>query len=250
MNNSANRLVLDLETKRSFDEVGGAHNKAKLGVSVVGVYFYEGDRFAAYREEHFAELETALRGVEQIVGFNLIGFDWPVLAAELGDWVYDLPTLDLMVEAQKALGRRISLDSLAQATLGTGKLGSGLDALEYYRAGDWARLERYCLEDVKLTRDLYEYAKQHGQLLFQKGPRRAPVPMSFAESPFGATFRHAAQSRSSVRMVYGGKERLVDVSKFDGAYIRGFCHLRQKVLTFRLDKVEDAEEVASSTPLF
>ena len=155
-----------------------------------------------------------------------------------------------MVEAQKALKRRISLDSLAQATLGSGKLGSGLDALEYYRAGDWERLERYCLEDVKLTRDLYEYAEKNGQLLYQKGPRRAPVPMSFAEGPFGATFKHAALNRSSVRMVYGGKERLVDVNKFDGAYIRGFCHLRQKVLTFRLDKVEEAEGVASSSPLF
>ncbi len=250
VNDPVKRLVLDLETKRSFDEVGGAHNKAKLGVSVVGVYFYEGDRFAAYREDRFGELEEVLREAEQIVGFNLIGFDWPVLASELGDWVYDLPTLDLMVEAQKALGRRISLDSLAQATLGSGKLGSGLDALEYYRDGDWARLERYCLEDVKLTRDLYEYAKANGQLLYQKGPRRAPVPMSFAESPFGAVFKHAALNRSSVRMVYGGKERLVDVNKFDGAYIRGFCHLRQKVLTFRLDKVEAAEEVASSSPLF
>ena len=72
-----NRLVLDLETKRSFDEVGGAHNKAKLGVSVVGVYFYEGDRFDAYREDRFKELEEVLKAAEQIVGFNLIGFDWP-----------------------------------------------------------------------------------------------------------------------------------------------------------------------------
>ena len=250
MSDPTKRLVLDLETKRSFDEVGGAHNKAQLGVSVVGVYSYEDDRFAAYREDRFGELEEVLQKAEQIIGFNLIGFDWPVLAAELGDWVSDLPTLDLMVEAQKALNRRISLDSLAQATLGSGKLGSGLDALEYYRAGDWERLERYCLEDVKLTRDLYEYAKKNGQLLFQKGPRRAPVPMSFAESPFGAVFKHAALNRSSVRMVYGGKERLVDVNKFDGAYIRGFCHRRQKVLTFRLDKVEEAEGVASSSPLF
>ena len=250
MSKQVKRLVLDLETKRSFDEVGGAHNKAQLGVSVVGVYHYEGDRFVAYREDRFGELETVLKEAEQVVGFNLIGFDWPVLAAELGDWVSDLPTLDLMLEAQKALNRRISLDSLAQATLGQGKLGSGLDALEYYRAGDWDKLERYCLEDVKLTRDLYEYAKANGQLLYQKGPRRAPVPMSFAESPFGSVFKHAALNRSSVRMVYGGKERLVDVNKFDGAYIRGFCHLRQKVLTFRLDKVEDAEGVASSSPLF
>ena len=85
----------------------------------------------------------------------------------------------------------------AQATLGAAKLGSGLDALEYYRAGDWDRLERYCLEDVKLTRDLYEYARKYGQLFFQKGPRRAPVPMSFAVSPFAPLLRAQAWRANS-----------------------------------------------------
>lgn len=243
-------FVLDLETERSFDEVGGAHNRAQLGVSVVGVYDYDGDRFLSYRKADFGALEAVLRSAEQIVGFNLIGFDWPVLAAELGDWVLTLPTLDLMVKAQKTLGRRISLDALAQATLGSNKLGSGLDALAYYRAGDWERLERYCLEDVKLTRDLYEYARKHGQLLYQKGPRRAPIPMSFAENPLAPLFRQALLSRSQVQLSYGGKTRLLDVTSFDGAYIRGFCHLRQKQLTFRLDRVETASLVASSAPLF
>ena len=244
------RLVVDLETKRSFDEVGGADNRAALGISVVGVYDYAEDRFLAFREDGFGALTELLRGADEVVGFNLIGFDWPVLAAELGGWVTELPTLDLMTEAQKALGRRVSLDALAQATLGGGKSGSGLDALAYYRAGDWERLERYCLDDVKLTRDLYEYARKHGQLFYQKGPRRAPIPMSFAEHPLAPLFREVAKERASVQMRYGGKVRLVDVTSFDGAYVRGFCHLRQKQLTFRLDKVEEAVKVASSTPLF
>jgi hypothetical protein len=243
-------IVLDLETKRSFDDVGGAHNKAKLGVSVVGIYHYDGDRFVCYRDTAFDELTRVLKEAELIIGFNLIGFDWPVLSAELGDWVYDLPTLDLMIEAQRGVGHRVSLDSLAKTTLGGGKLASGLDALEYYRAGDWVRLERYCLEDVKLTRDLYEYAKEHGHLLYQRGNRRGIVPMSFGESPYKALFTDAARDRASVRMSYGGKERLVDVYTFDGAYIRGFCHLRKEELTFRVDRVESAERVASSQPLF
>lgn len=244
------RLVLDLESQRSFDEVGGAHNKAQLGVSVVGVYHYQGDRFEAYREDRLGDLAEALKAADEIIGFNLIGFDWQVLATELGEWVTQLPTLDLMLEAQKALGHRVSLDSLAEATLGMTKLGSGLDALAHYRAGEWEKLERYCLEDVKLTRDLYEYAKKNGHLYFRKGSRRALIPMSFAESPFTALFRDASRHKKSVKMLYGGKERLVDVAFFDGVHIRGFCHLRQKQLTFRLDRVEEAEAVASSQPLF
>ncbi|MDZ7704600.1 MAG: ribonuclease H-like domain-containing protein [Trueperaceae bacterium] len=244
------RLVLDLETKRSFNEVGGARNTAALGVSVVGVYVYDTDSFEAFREGELGGLEPLLRGADEIIGFNLIGFDWPVLAAEMGDWVRDLPTLDLMFEAQKALGHRVSLDSIAQATLGAAKLGSGLDALEYYAQGDWAKLERYCLEDVKLTRDIYEYAKANHHLYFQKGSRRAPIPMSFTESPWKPVFTRAARERGSVRIVYKGKERVVDVTSFDGLYIKGFDHLRQADRTFRLDSVDKAEPVASSRPLF
>lgn len=244
------QLVLDLETKRSFDEVGGAHNKAQLGVSLVGVYDYEDDRFLTFREENFADLETLLKSADEIIGFNLIGFDWPVLASELGDWVLDLPTLDLMLEVQKGINRRVSLDALAKETLGMSKLGSGLDALEYYRVGDWDKLERYCIEDVKLTRDLYEYAKKNGNLLFSKGQRRSVIPMSFSKSPHAKLFEDAAARKGSVKMYYGAKERLIDVHRFDGVYIRAFCHLRNEELTFRVDRVEAAEAVASSTPLF
>ncbi len=244
------KLVLDLETKRSFTEVGGSHNKHLLGVSVVGVYHYNEDKFIAYREENFAKLGKELKAAELTIGFNLIGFDWPVLAAELGNWVRELPTLDLMFEAQKALGHRISLDALAQATLGMNKIGSGLDALYYYAEGDWEKLERYCLEDVKITRDLYEYAKANHVLYYQKGKRRAPIPMSFTINPFAETFKKVSDDRGSVKMVYGSKERLVDVHAFDGLYIKGYCHLRREVLTFRLDRVEKVEIVSSSIPLF
>ncbi len=250
MSAGPNKLVLDLETRRSFDEVGGADHKDQLGVSVVGVYDYLEDKFSTFREGAFAELEILLKRAEIIVGFNLVDFDWPVLAADLGDWVRDLPTLDLMVEVQKGVKQRVSLNALAKTTLGMSKLGSGLDALEYYRAGDWTRLERYCLEDVKLTRDLYEYARTNGHLLFQKGAKRGLIPMSFAESPFTKLFKAAAQRKESVKMFYGAKERLVDVYRFDGVYIRGYCHLRKEERTFRLDRVEDAETVASSAPLF
>ena len=244
------RLVLDLETKRSFAEVGGSHNKHLLGVSVAGVYHYAEDKFVAYREEDFTALEKALQEAELIIGFNLIGFDWPVLAAELGDWVRELPTLDLMFEAQKVLGHRISLDALAQATLGMNKLGSGLDALYYYAEGDWEKLERYCLEDVKITRDLYEYAKTNNVLYYQKGKRRAPIPINFTASPFFEVLEKANAEKGSVKMVYGSKERLVDIQAFDGIYIKGYCHLRREVLTFRLDRVEKVEAVSSSIPLF
>ena len=41
------RLVLDIETQREFSEVEGRKPEL-LGVSVVGIYRYQADRYEAY----------------------------------------------------------------------------------------------------------------------------------------------------------------------------------------------------------
>ena len=173
-------VVLDLETKRGPDEVrGGWKNARSMGASVVGVYHYHGRRFESYRSDQpgrFDELATSLQAADLVIGFNLIGFDLQVLAGALrGDWVTELPALDLLVLVQEALGHRLRLDDLAHATLGREKSGHGKEALELYRRGDWQRLERYCLEDVRITRDLYEFAKRRGFLRYYRRGRRVKV---------------------------------------------------------------------------
>ena len=45
-----NDYVIDLETKYSFDEVGGRENFAALGVSYIGLYSYAEDNFFGFRE--------------------------------------------------------------------------------------------------------------------------------------------------------------------------------------------------------
>jgi DEAD/DEAH box helicase domain-containing protein len=91
-----------------------------------------------------------------------------------------LPSLDLLAEIEKRLGFRIKLDDVAQATLGVGKSGHGLMAVEYWRKGELDKLRDYCLQDVRVTRDVYEYALEHGQVSFldRMGQKQAcPLPI-------------------------------------------------------------------------
>jgi len=77
-----------------------------------------------------------------------------------------LPTVDLFDHVQRQLGFRPKLDDLAAATLGRRKSGDGLEAIRLYRAGEWDALARYCLDDVRITRDLYEHGYTRGQVKF------------------------------------------------------------------------------------
>lgn len=153
------QVVLDLETQKIFDEIGG-RNPADLGVSVVGAYFYETDEYVCYEEARIPELEQRLSKASRVIGFNIRRFDFPALQPYLKHLdLAQLPMLDLLEELEKILGHRVSLQSLCTATLNRGKSGSGLDAIHYFRSGEIEKLKKYCLDDVRLTKEIYEFGK-------------------------------------------------------------------------------------------
>jgi DEAD/DEAH box helicase domain-containing protein len=54
------------------------------------------------------------------------------------------------------------LSRLAEANLGEAKEQHGLEAIQLYREGKMDELKKYCLNDVRLTKEIYDlYVKQH-----------------------------------------------------------------------------------------
>jgi DEAD/DEAH box helicase domain-containing protein len=158
-------MVLDLETQRSFKDVGKSKLE-KLRVSVVGVYDYLTGDYSTYEEKEIMGLEKRLRDVGLLIGFNIRRFDLPVLAPYLFMPVESLPVLDLLDDIEKARGHRASLESIAAPTIGQHKSGTGADALVLFKENKMDELKRYCLDDVRLTKDVYEYGCREGKIFF------------------------------------------------------------------------------------
>ncbi|MEK7068616.1 MAG: hypothetical protein AAB964_02265, partial [Patescibacteria group bacterium] len=78
-----------------------------------------------------------------------------------------IKSIDLLKEVRNVLGRRLKLDNLAGATLGTNKSGTGLEAVEWWHQGLVDKVRQYCMDDVRITDDLYTYAKKHGKLKYK-----------------------------------------------------------------------------------
>jgi DEAD/DEAH box helicase domain-containing protein len=154
-------VVFDLETQRSFAEVGGRSQFHRLGVSVGVAYRYDLNEFLVVNEETISELVTLLLEASLVVGYNIRGFDYEVLRAYTEENLQKLPTLDLMFDLEERLGFRPKLDSVVSATLGEGKIADGLQALEWWRLGEIDKIIEYCQEDVRVTRDLYDFGKRH-----------------------------------------------------------------------------------------
>lgn len=154
-------VVFDLETQRSFAEVGGRTQFARLGVSVGVAYRYDRDEFLVVTEGRVEELISLLLEADLVVGYNVRGFDYEVLRAYTDTDLQRLPTLDLMLDLEQRLGFRPKLESVAAPTLGVGKSADGLQALEWWRRGEVDKIIAYCRDDVRVTRDLYDFGRRH-----------------------------------------------------------------------------------------
>lgn len=159
--------VFDLETIRSAAEVGGWNRCERMGISVAVVWDSQLDECVTYLENDVDGLIGHLRRLDLVVGFNSRRFDYRVLSG-YSPWDFNrLPTLDLLEEVTGHLGYRLSLDRLAQHTLGAQKSADGLQALQWYKEGRIDLIAQYCRKDVEITRDLLHFALDKGFLLFQ-----------------------------------------------------------------------------------
>ena len=107
-----------------------------------------------------------LEKADRVIGYNIFGFDYKVLNRYYPGDLTRLPSLDLMLEIEKSVGRRLKLDDVAHGSLGTGKSGNGLMAIEYFRKGEIEKLRSYCQQDVKVTKEVYEFGRERGLVRF------------------------------------------------------------------------------------
>lgn len=175
-----NIVYFDLETQKSAEEVGGWHRIRDMRMSLGVTYSTARGGYRIYPEAQVNALIEELRRADLVVGFNQLRFDYEVLH---GYTVLDLtqvPTLDLLVELQKILNHRLTLDSVASATLGAEKTADGLQALRWFREGRLLDIAEYCCYDVKITRLVHEFGRDRRQVFYtQRHGQVLPVPVSW-----------------------------------------------------------------------
>ena len=136
-------------------------------LTVVAIHDSLTDKFSSYFKEDLHKLWPILEHADMLIGFNSDVFDIPLLNRYYPGDLAHIHSLDLLNEVAKVLGRRIRLQSLAEATLGKSKSGNGLEAQVWWREGKKEQVRDYCIEDVRLTRALYDYALMHGVLKYK-----------------------------------------------------------------------------------
>jgi hypothetical protein len=159
-------ITFDIETANAFPTLA-RNDLSRMNISIVGIHDSETNEYSSYAVEEFPKLWPILERADMLIGYNSNTFDIPILNRYYPGDLTKIKSLDLLVEVQSVLGRRLRLQSLAEATLNKGKGGNGLQAVEWWAAGEYEKVRKYCIEDVRITRELYDYALQNGSLKYK-----------------------------------------------------------------------------------
>ena len=159
-------ITFDIES--TFESlVRGRIDVNEQELTVVAIHDSLTNEYSSYSKEELTKLWPILERADLLIGFNSDAFNIPLLNRYYPGDLSHLRSLDLLSEVQKVLGRRIRLQSLAEATLGRGKSGDGLKANEWWKEGKKDKVREYCIEDVRITRELYDYALTHSVLKYR-----------------------------------------------------------------------------------
>lgn len=169
-------IVFDLETQNIFQDTGSS-DPTSLDLSVVSLYDSESDTYLTATIDEVQNIWPTIEHADVLVGYNSNHFDIPILNKYYPGDLTQIKSIDLLEEIKESLGRRLRLDSVAQATVGAKKSADGLAAVRWWREGNIKAIKKYCEQDVKVTKEVFEYALQHGHIKFKDGSQKREVPI-------------------------------------------------------------------------
>lgn len=157
-----NVVYFDLESQKLFEDVGG-RDASKLLLACGVTWSTNRNDFAVYWENQAAALVAELKAADRVIGFNIINFDYEVLRPYAPTVNFRaFRSTDMLQDIFRTLNFRLSLDSIAKATLGTTKTADGVQSVVWYRNGELDKVAEYCKVDVDITRRVYEFGRENG----------------------------------------------------------------------------------------
>ncbi len=174
------KIVFDIETRNVFADVG-KNDPALLDLALVAVHDSETDEYTTYLQEDLNKLWPIIERTDILIGFNSDHFDIPLLNKYYPGDLTKIKSLDILKEIQKTYGRRMKLDQLAEGTLNTKKSGNGLDSIIWWKKGEIERIRKYCIDDVRITKEIYDFARENNKLIFKEGGKLNEIKLDTSE---------------------------------------------------------------------
>lgn len=159
-------ITFDIETANILPSFS-RQDISQLELAIVAIHDSATDEFSSYSQEELPKLWPILEQADTLIGYNSDSFDILLLNKYYPGDLTRIRSIDLMIEVQNVLGRRLRLQALAEATLKVGKSADGLQSVKWWQEGKYDKVREYCIQDVRVTRQLFDHALAHGGLKYK-----------------------------------------------------------------------------------
>jgi DEAD/DEAH box helicase domain-containing protein len=170
------KIIFDIETSNAFGEIE-SRNAYDLDLSVIVIHDSKTDEYTSFKQDELHKLWPILEETDIIIGYNSDHFDLPLLNKYYEGDLGQIKSLDILAEIKEQFGRRMKLDQIAAGTLGTAKSADGLQAVRWWRNGEYEKVIKYCIDDVKITKQIYDFAMKNSKLIFKEGGKKITIPL-------------------------------------------------------------------------
>lgn len=188
-----NKYVIDIEIRAEVGGELGWDDTDKLGVAFCCVYDYAADRNRVFggSAEELNELRALLCEADEVSGYNILNFDYPVIFGLSKDEWKVSAVRQQMIPRTNDILRRIwislgldpdhfvgkthggwRLDDVVRETLNSrGKIANGAQAPIWFQQGELCKVINYCLDDIALERELAEFVDKYHYVISRGGSR-------------------------------------------------------------------------------
>lgn len=153
-----------------------------MGISVIGAYDYLEDRYRVFCQYNFTEFQQLLNRADVVVDFNGYQFDAPLLNANGMGFNKD-KHFDILRQIWKAEGydpdkfdfrthANYGLDACCWENFGIRKTGNGALAPIDWQQGRFGEVIDYCLNDIRMTKQLFDKIRLDGYIISPKDPSK------------------------------------------------------------------------------
>lgn len=159
-------IIYDIETYPSKSVIDG--KLIDVNHMSVAVSFDLKNQYKVWFENEINELVSYLLSFNKIIGFAIKDFDNSILNQYVNGSKskLDEKSIDLLEIIENRLGHRVSLNNIALPTLKLEKSGDGKKAIEWWLKGEKDQVVEYCKNDVKITKELYEYGLVNKEIYY------------------------------------------------------------------------------------
>lgn len=157
----------------------GWHDHTNMDIACICAYDYETNRYRVFTNT-LEFLGLVWDSNRTLIGFNNINFDNKVIRADSHHVIDSSICYDILQKIWAALGHGpefnhethagYGLDACCKANFGLGKTDWGGNAPVLWQQGRYGEVIDYCLEDVRLTKMLFEKIDNDKYIINPKDP--------------------------------------------------------------------------------